>query len=202
MKTRTDPRVGVAVRLPRLNWVFRGFYGRFYQPPPLLTATGPVVQFAQANNTALRRCMASATRSTSLACRSLTRLAAGCGYVQDTGQELSGPFEHRRLEHLLSRDGGRRPGSRLGGGASFAAPVAVMARCTLRTRTRLRSSGATSTGGLVCAPSGDPACDAGLRTRPWTMTSATPLNVGFNARCRMRITASTNVMYGSGFANG
>ena len=43
----TDPRFGVAVRLPKLNWVFRGFYGRFYQPPPLLTATGPVVQFAQ-----------------------------------------------------------------------------------------------------------------------------------------------------------
>ncbi|MGA3205056.1 MAG: TonB-dependent receptor, partial [Bryobacteraceae bacterium] len=32
-----DPRVGVAVRIPRINWVFRGFYGLFYQPPPLLT---------------------------------------------------------------------------------------------------------------------------------------------------------------------
>ena len=35
-----DPRIGAAIRIPHLNWVFRGFYGRFYQPPPLLTVTG------------------------------------------------------------------------------------------------------------------------------------------------------------------
>jgi outer membrane receptor for ferrienterochelin and colicin len=32
-----DPRIGAAVRIPHLNWVFRGFYGRYYQAPPLLT---------------------------------------------------------------------------------------------------------------------------------------------------------------------
>jgi outer membrane receptor for ferrienterochelin and colicin len=32
-----DPRAGAAIRIPRLNWVFRGFYGRYYQAPPLLT---------------------------------------------------------------------------------------------------------------------------------------------------------------------
>ncbi|MEO7030481.1 MAG: TonB-dependent receptor, partial [Acidobacteriaceae bacterium] len=50
-ENEVDPRIGVALRIPRLNCVFRGFYGRFYQPPPLLTASGPVVQFAQGNNT-------------------------------------------------------------------------------------------------------------------------------------------------------
>jgi len=30
-----DPRVGAAIRVPRLNWVLRGFYGRYYQAPPL-----------------------------------------------------------------------------------------------------------------------------------------------------------------------
>src|SRR5262249_42975519 len=33
-------RIGAAIRVPHLNWVFRGFYGRFYQAPPLLTVTG------------------------------------------------------------------------------------------------------------------------------------------------------------------
>ena len=36
----TDPRVGLTIKVPRLNWVFRGFYGDFYQAPPLLTAAG------------------------------------------------------------------------------------------------------------------------------------------------------------------
>lgn len=37
----TSPRVGVALQIPKLNWIFRGFYGRFYQAPPLTTFTGP-----------------------------------------------------------------------------------------------------------------------------------------------------------------
>ena len=31
------PRAGIALQIPKLNWVFRGFYGHFYQPPPLIT---------------------------------------------------------------------------------------------------------------------------------------------------------------------
>ena len=42
----TDPRFGVAIRVPKLNWVFHGFYGHFYQAPPLLTATGPLLDLA------------------------------------------------------------------------------------------------------------------------------------------------------------
>ena len=38
-----DPRIGAAIRIPRINWVFRGFYGRFYQPPPLLTVSGDIL---------------------------------------------------------------------------------------------------------------------------------------------------------------
>ncbi len=46
----TDPRVGVAVRVPRLNWVFRGFYGLYYQAPPLVTATGALLDLATSQN--------------------------------------------------------------------------------------------------------------------------------------------------------
>jgi outer membrane cobalamin receptor len=45
VENATSPRVGASVRIPKLNWVFRGFYGHFYQAPPLLTASGPLLQF-------------------------------------------------------------------------------------------------------------------------------------------------------------
>ena len=45
-ETATDPRVGAAVRIPRLGWIVRGFYGRYYQAPPLLTVGGPVLALA------------------------------------------------------------------------------------------------------------------------------------------------------------
>ena len=41
-----DPRIGAALRIPKLNWVLRGFYGRYYQAPPLLTVNGPLLDQA------------------------------------------------------------------------------------------------------------------------------------------------------------
>ncbi|HUK30229.1 MAG TPA: TonB-dependent receptor [Candidatus Acidoferrum sp.] len=46
----TSPRLGVSIKIPKLNWVFRGFYGDFYQAPPLITASGPLLQFVNAND--------------------------------------------------------------------------------------------------------------------------------------------------------
>ena len=40
-----DPRLGAAIRVPKLNWVLRGFYGRFYQAPPLSTVSGPLLAY-------------------------------------------------------------------------------------------------------------------------------------------------------------
>lgn len=45
-----SPRFGVALALPKLRWVFRAFYGHYYQAPPLLTASGPLLNFVNRNN--------------------------------------------------------------------------------------------------------------------------------------------------------
>jgi outer membrane receptor protein involved in Fe transport len=34
-----DPRIGAAIQIPRLRWVARAFYGRYYQAPPLVTVS-------------------------------------------------------------------------------------------------------------------------------------------------------------------
>ena len=34
-RVRHQPRFGVALTVPRLNWTFRAFYGHYYQAPPL-----------------------------------------------------------------------------------------------------------------------------------------------------------------------
>ena len=41
-----DPRLGVAIQIPKLNWVLRAAYSYFYQPPPLDTVSGPLLQYA------------------------------------------------------------------------------------------------------------------------------------------------------------
>ena len=46
----TYPRVGGTLKIPKLNWVFRAFWGRFYQPPPLVTLSGPLIDLCSAND--------------------------------------------------------------------------------------------------------------------------------------------------------
>lgn len=41
-----DPRVGAALRVPKLGWVARAFWGRYYQAPPLLTVSGSILELA------------------------------------------------------------------------------------------------------------------------------------------------------------
>ena len=50
VENATSPRFGASLRIPKLNWVFRGFYGHFYQAPPLLTVSGPLLQLATSQN--------------------------------------------------------------------------------------------------------------------------------------------------------
>src|SRR6202789_3988220 len=46
----TDPRFGATLKIPHLNWVFSGFYGYYYQAPPLSPATGPLLGLANGQN--------------------------------------------------------------------------------------------------------------------------------------------------------
>ncbi len=50
VENAVSPRFGASLRIPRLNWVFRAFYGHFYQAPPLLTVSGPLLQAASNQN--------------------------------------------------------------------------------------------------------------------------------------------------------
>jgi len=43
-----DPRLGAAIQIPKLHWVARAFWGRYYQAPPLLTVSGSLL--AQCNS--------------------------------------------------------------------------------------------------------------------------------------------------------
>ena len=45
-ETALDPRIGAAIVLPKVKWVLRGFYGRYYQAPPLTTISGPLLGLA------------------------------------------------------------------------------------------------------------------------------------------------------------
>ena len=44
-----SPRFGATLTVPRLRWTFRAFYGHYYQAPPLLTVSGPLLNLCNQN---------------------------------------------------------------------------------------------------------------------------------------------------------
>jgi hypothetical protein len=42
----TSPRLGATVLLPGVGWILRGFWGKYYQAPPLTTLSGPLLEYA------------------------------------------------------------------------------------------------------------------------------------------------------------
>jgi hypothetical protein len=41
-----DPRLGGGIRIPHLDWTVRGYYAYYYQPPPLDSLSGPLLEYA------------------------------------------------------------------------------------------------------------------------------------------------------------
>ncbi len=198
----TAPRFGAAILIPKLNWVFRGFYGRFYQPPPLLTATGPVVQFAQSNNTTFTPLYGERDEEHQFGVQ-----------IPFRGWLLDADTFKTRVNNFLDH-------SNIGN-SSIYFPVTIDGALIRAWETTLRSprlwnlgqfhlaysnqiaeQRGAITGGLICAPVTSPQCDVGPGYTPVDHDQRNTLNIGFNATLPKQIFASTNVYYGSGFVNG
>ncbi|WP_263366572.1 TonB-dependent receptor [Edaphobacter bradus] len=201
-ETYVNPRVGLAVQVPKLNWVFRGFYGRFYQPPPLLTASGPVIQLAQANNTTFKPLHGERDEEHQLGVQIPFR---GWLLDADTFQTRANNFlDHSNigessLYYPVTVDGALIQGWEL----SLRSPrIARFGQARLAYSNQIAQQRGAITGGLVCYPIASPDCSSDFTYRPLDHDQRNTLNVGFDASLPSHIRASTNVNYSSGFHNG
>ena len=200
----TDPRLGLALRLPRLNWVFRGFYGRFYQDPPLLTATGALLGLANSQN--------------------LTFAPLGGERDREYQVGVSIPYrgwtldaDHYRTSATNWLDHNNIGESNLFWPISWEAALIETWEGTLRSPTlwrggrfhlayanQIAKASAPITGGLICPSPVTTACglDIPPGLAPVDHDQRNTLNVGYNTSLPWHAYASTNIYYGSGFTNG
>ncbi len=198
----TAPRIGLALEIPKLHWVFRGFYGRFYQPPPLASISGPILEYAQQNDTTFVPLHGERDEEHQFGVQIPFR---GWMLDADTFQTRANNF----LDHSNI------------GESSIYIPVTVQGALIQAWELSIRSPRLFNrgqfhlaysnqiaqqrgpiTGGLICTPISSPQCDAGFDYEPVDHDQRNTLNVGFNASLPHQIFASTNVYYGSGFVNG
>jgi outer membrane cobalamin receptor len=198
----TDPRFGAALRIPYLNWVFRTFYGRFYQPPPLITASGPVLAFANANDTTLVPLHGERDEERQFGLQIPYR-----GWLLDADTfktRVNNFLDHSNIGDSsiylpVTVDGALVRAWEL----TLRSPrIARLGQAHLAYSNQIAQQRGNITGGLICTPIGDPACDAGFAYTPVDHDQRNTLNIGFNATLPGHAYASTNIYYGSGFTNG
>jgi len=196
------PRVGAAVLIPKLNWVVRGFYGRFYQPPPLTSLSGPALQYAVAGNTGFLPLHAERDEEHQFGVQIPFR-----GWLLDADT-----FETKAQNFLDHSNIGE---------SSIFIPVTVQGakiqawELTIRSprlwhygQAHLAYSNQVAqqigpiTGGLICYPPDSPACAVAPGYSALDHDQRNTLNVGMNGNLPHRAYASLNIYYGSGFSNG
>ena len=199
------PRIGATVRIPRLNWVLRGFYGHFFQPAPILTVSSSVLNYAG---------------SLPGGENAFTPIPSERDEEHQFGIEI--PYRGWMLDvdTFKNRVNNFLDHSNLGESNMYF-PIAVdgalvrawemtlrspqlgrMGSFTWRTRTRSPSSAATLS---AASPAASPP------TRPATLARSyfpvdhdqrDTLNTGFTANLPQHTWFASNVYYGSGFSNG
>ncbi|MGB2618546.1 MAG: TonB-dependent receptor [Candidatus Acidiferrales bacterium] len=202
IENATDPRVGIAVQIPHLNWVFHAFYGDFYQAPPLLTATGPVNNLANSQDLAFGPLRGERDEEHQFG---VTIPFRGWALDADTFQTRAKNWlDHSNIGESnlfwpLTWDGALIQAWEL----TLRSPrLWNRGQFHLAYSNQIAQARGPFTGGLICGNPPAPGCEPGPEYEPVDHDQRNTLNVGFNATLPWQSYASTNVYYGSGFTNG
>jgi hypothetical protein len=194
VENATDPRTGIAIKVPRLNWVFRAFYGKYYQAPPLATATGPVAGLAASQGFSFAPLHGERDEEHQFG---VTIPYRGWDLDADTYETIASNWlDHNNIGESnlfwpITWDAALIQGWEL----TLRSPrVWRYGQFHLAYANQIAQATSPITGGLLFSiPPGYAPVDHDQRNT---------LNFGFNATLPWQTLASTNVYYGSGFTNG
>jgi outer membrane receptor for ferrienterochelin and colicin len=191
----TSPRLGISIRLPKVNWILRGFWGKYYQAPPLTTLSGPLLEYAQNSDLGFLPLHGERDEEYQIGLTiPLEGWTIDMDHFRTAAQNF---FDHNNIGNsnafiALTIDGALIQGNEL----TIRSPrfwAIGQAHVTYSNQTA-DGSGAIN-GGLTdfSPPAGTFALDHDQRNT---------LNVGFDATLPWQAFASVDVYYGSGFSNG
>ncbi|HSY92279.1 MAG TPA: TonB-dependent receptor [Candidatus Binatus sp.] len=192
-ETSISPRFGIALNVPRLKWTFRASYGHYYQAPPLVTASGPLLEFANSSNLNFIALHGERDEEEQFGVNIPWR-----GWVVDADMfrtNASNFFDHNNI-----------------GESNLFFPLTIQNAIVRGWEVTLRSPRIAQRAQLHLAYSNQVAWAGGFINGGLTDFSQLPwgpldhdqrntLNLGGDVSLPWRASASTNVYYGSGFTN-
>ena len=204
-ESATYPRIGMTVRIPRLNWVLRGFYGHFFQPAPILTVSSAVLNYAN---------------SLGGGENAFTPIPSERDEEHQFGIEIPYRGWMLNIDTFKNRVNNFLDHSNLGESNMYF-PIAVDGALVRSWEMTLHSpelwqrgqfyvtysnqiaqQRGNIIGGFTCSVSTDPACDLGPQYISLDHDQRETLNTGFTANLPLKTWFASNVYYGSGFSNG
>lgn len=204
-ETAIYPRIGATVRIPRLNWVLRGFYGHFFQPAPILTVSSSVLNYAGTLPGGQN---------------AFTPLHSERDEEHQFGIDIPYKGWALDIDTFKSRVNNFLDHSNLGESNMYF-PIAIDGALVRAWEMTLRSpqvgrvgqfhlaysnqiaeQRGNIVGGFTCAIPGDASCDLGPGYVPVDHDQRNTLNAGFTANLHQHTWFATNMYYGSGFTNG
>jgi outer membrane receptor protein involved in Fe transport len=199
------PRIGATVEVPHLHWVFRGFYGHFFQPAPVQTVSSTFLNYIDGQPQGEN---------------AFTPLPSERDEEHQFGVQI--PYRGWMLDvaNVKNRVNNFLDHSNVGE-SNIYFPVAIDGalirawEMTLRSprlahfgqfhlaySNQIAEQRGNIIGGFSCGIPTDPACDLGPDYTPLDHDQRHTLNTGFTARLPRHTWLSTNMYYGSGFTNG
>lgn len=199
VEDRTDPRLGTALRIPKLGWVARAFYGRYYQAPPLTTVSGPLLRFAASQGVTFLPLHGETDEQ-----REFGLAIPFRGWTVDFANfqtHARNFFDHDVLGNSniffpLSIERARIHGWE---SAVHSPRIRKLLDVYLTYSNQAAEGGGVITGGLLSSPG--QLCDNGGFCY-LDHDQRNTLSAGFHAVLPWRVSTSANVSYGSGFLNG
>jgi len=194
-----SPRFGATVTIPRLGWTFRGFYGHYYQAPPLLTASGLLLQLCNENDCTFIPLHGERDEESQFGVTIPFR-----GWVLDADTfrtRVNNFFDHDVIgESNLFFPLTIQKALIRGWELTLRSPrIAHRAQIHLSYSNQVAYGGGAITGGLTDGTTD--LCDPDPGLCPLDHDQRNTLNVGAEVVLPLRSYASTNVYYGSGFSN-
>jgi hypothetical protein len=204
-ESATYPRIGMTARIPKLNWVLRGFYGHFLQPAPILTVSSAVLNYANSlgggENT-------------------FTPIPSERDEEHQFGIEIPYRGWMLNVDTFKNRVNNFLDHSNLGESNMYF-PIAVngalvrswemtlhspelwqRGRFYVTYSNQIAQQRGNIIGGFTCSNPSDPACDLGPHYINLDHDQRNTLNTGFTANLPLHTWFASNVYYGSGFSNG
>ena len=204
-ESATYPRIGATVRIPKLNWVLRGFYGHFFQPAPILTISSSVLNYA--GNLGGGE-------------NAFTPIPSERDEEHQFGIEIPYRGWMLNIDTFKNRVNNFLDHSNLGESNMYF-PIAVDGALVRSWEMTLHSpelwqrghfyvtysnqiaeQRGNIIGGFTCSDPSDPACDLGPQYISLDHDQRNTLNTGFTANLPLHTWFASNVYYGSGFTNG